>query len=673
VRVFELADGVERSYGVDCSPLPLGSSACAAMMCELAPGQTSTVHNHVESEIFVFLEGVGRVRDDDGEVEVTAGQGVELERFSNHMVQNLSDSQPLRFVGLYWLDEQATSTVDESQPSRTLIFSTPVTPNGDLHLGHLSGPYLAADIARRALARRGGVALHVTGRDDHQTYVAIKAASTDRSRDAVADAYAAAIRETLDMASIPVDGFIEPTRQGAYAQFAAEMVRRLYDAGHILAKTAPAFVGEDGCCLHEAYVCGGCPHCGADCDGNACEACGRPNQCVDLRDPVDRRTGRSVRVVEIERLYFRFEHFAGQLASVIKQTKLPAKVYALAQAMIDDGLPDICVSHPSAWGLPIEIDGFTDHVLYVWFEMAAGYLFSAARALAPDEDLWTGAAIALSGETEIVHAYGFDNAYYHALLFPAIYLALDIGLVPPAVHLVNELLDLDGEKFSTSRGHVIWAKELLQELPADVVRFGLALARPQGCRTNFSLDAFVRDANAILAGTVNGWLGSLRNLCGLGEASSPEPGAWLADQQAYYARVERFVDTCERALSIDGFAPHEAARELAGFAADSARFVASQQRLEAVVLGDGFNYLRTARALGLLGLRAFATMAAPIMPDTARRIERGLSLAGQADEPLCFEPLCFVQSGSMLDWDAMPCFETCDSALADRAGDPARS
>jgi methionyl-tRNA synthetase len=664
VRVFEVADESEKMYGVDCSPLPLGSSSGAAIMCELGPGQASTVHNHVETEIFLFLEGVGRVQDDDGEVEVKAGQGVEIGRFSNHTVQNVSDSRPLRFVGLYWLDESVKSALDTTNPSRTLIFSTPPTPNGDLHLGHLSGPYLAADIARRDLARRGGVALHVTGRDDHQAYVAIKSAATDLSCHAVADIYAAAIRETLDMASIPLDGFIEPARNGAYAEFVGEMVRRLYRAGHIIAKTTPALVGEDDSYLHEAYVCGGCPHCGADSDGNACEACGRPNQCVDLRHPVDRRTGGNVRVVEIERLYFRFEHFAEQLATVIKQTKLPAKVYALAQAMINDGLPDICVSHPSEWGMPVEIDGFTDQILYVWFEMAAGYLFWAARTLAPHDDPWTGASAALSGETEIIHTYGFDNAYYHALLFPAIYLALDIGLAPPSVHLVNELLDLDGEKFSTSREHVIWAKELLEEIPADVVRFGLALARPQGRRTNFLLEAFVRNSDDILAGTVNDWLRLLRDLCG---ASAPEPGAWLADQQAYYARIEQFVNMCERALSIKGFAPHEAARELADFAADSARFVGSQEGLRAVMVGNGFNYLRTAQALGLLGLRAFAMMVAPIMPDTAHQIQLGLSLADQGGCPVCFLP-----SGSVLDWDAMPYFEKCDRTLADRIGGPSR-
>jgi methionyl-tRNA synthetase len=661
VRVFDVADEREKHYGVDCSPLPLGSSSGAAMMCELGPGQASTVHNHVETEIFLFLEGVGRVRSDSREADVIAGQGVEFERFANHTVQNLSDDAPLRFLGLYWFSDSAKSAADATSPSRALIFSTPPTPNGDLHLGHLSGPYLAADIARRALVRRGGLALHVTGRDDHQTYVAIKSASTDLSCQAVADIYAAAIRETLEMASIPLDGFVEPARYGAYAEFVGEMVRRLYRSGHIVAKTAPALVGEDGSCLHEAYVHGGCPHCGADSDGNACETCGRPNQCVDLRDPVDRRTGGNVRVVEIERLYFRFEHFAEQLATVIKQTKLPAKVYALAQAMIDDGLPDICVSHPSEWGMPIEIDGFTDQVLYVWFEMAAGYLFSAARTLAPDEDPWIGAAAALSGETEVIHAYGFDNAYYHALLFPAIYLALDLGLVPPTTHLVNELLDLDGEKFSTSREHAIWAKQLLEELPADVVRFGLALARPQESRRNFSLEALVSDANTILAGTINNWFWSLRDFCGVGGCNAPEPGAWLADQQAYYARIERFVDTCERSLSIEGFAPHETAKELADFAADSARFISGQEWLQAVTVGDGLNYLRTAQALGLVGLRAFAMMAAPIMPATAHQIRIGLSLADHTGAPLCFLP-----SGSVLNWEAMPYFETCDRLSTDR-------
>src|SRR5258706_1715428 len=293
-----------RSYDLNCQDIDVGTAPFALASFEVPAGGQSRIHNHAEHEVFVILKGHGVVRCDEGETAVREGESIQLKPFAEHTIVNSSATEPLRLLSLYWMGKAGESLERAKDGRPALIFSTPPTPNGDLHLGHLSGPYLAGDIARRALPQRGRPSLHVTGRDDNQTYVANKAVASKTTCEQVCDVHADMIRSTLTKAHVPLNGFITPDRDGRYARFVSRFVDRLHAAGHIFAKTAPALVGEDGAYLHEAYVRGTCPHCGADSDGNACEACGRPNQCVDLINPVDKRTGGKVRVVQIERLFF---------------------------------------------------------------------------------------------------------------------------------------------------------------------------------------------------------------------------------------------------------------------------------------------------------------------------------------------------------------------------------
>jgi methionyl-tRNA synthetase len=170
---FPFFDSNAEAYGLRCRSIALGDAPVGCMMCEVGPGQQSRIHNHFEAEVFLFLHGAGVFLSDGRETMVGPGQSIVAKPFSNHVVRNDDAAAPLYFVSVYWdskpLEDGKTATCD------ALIFSTPPTPNGDLHLGHLSGPYLAADVYRRHLEQQGAHALHVSGRDDHQTYVMRKA------------------------------------------------------------------------------------------------------------------------------------------------------------------------------------------------------------------------------------------------------------------------------------------------------------------------------------------------------------------------------------------------------------------------------------------------------------------------------------------------------------------
>lgn len=455
---------------------------------------------------------------------------------------------------------------------------------------------------------------------------------------AIAETYAGAIRTSLAAADIAIDGFIEPKPNGLYADFVAEVVQRLLEADLIEARHAPVLLDDRGRVLHEAFVRGICPHCGSGADGNACEACGRPIGCAALLDPVDAITGRPAGRGHALRLHLLLSKLAPRLDVIIKELRFPARVYACAQGILDAGIPDIPISQPTPWGLEVRVAGFEDHVLYAWFEMAAGYLYGAARASDPKASdtagLWTAARRAFSREREVVHCYGFDNAWYHALLFPAIYTALD--LTPPRVHVVNELLDLDGSKFSTSRNHLILGQELLSEVPTDAVRFGLCLARPQETRADFRLRSFLRTANALFCEAIPTWILRLDALVAPHGRCAPEPGAWLPDHEAYLARIRALAEAAEAALAPDRFNPRSLAEILASFVDDSRRFCVAQGALS--VDGAQADYARTAAALGLMGLAAFGILAEPIMPGLASGMRAAVGAPSKPSAVLQFLP-----------------------------------
>ncbi|WP_414154242.1 class I tRNA ligase family protein [Pseudomonas sp. BNK-43-a] len=623
MKKINMFSPAKRFYNVHARAVELPGSNLNLMGCTLAPGEQSQAHNHFEDEIFVFTAGHGVVRTANESLQVTAGDAVHCQRFESHTVHNLSEDAPLQFHSLYW--DAGTANPVAVQPVRdTLIFATPPTPNGDLHLGHLSGPYVAGDVLKRVLAGAGAKAFYGSGRDDNQTYVVTCAAKEGRTAVDCAEHYAEAIRHTWGMFGIDMDLFITPDNQGAYADFVHQYVQRLHDKGLIYAKDTPVFVDDRGDALHEAFIHGGCPHCGESSDGNACEACGRPNQCVDLSQPRVKRDGRQPQLKIEPRLFFRLSALADELAQYVQTASMPAHVYQLCHSMLVQGLPDICISHRSDWGIRHRLPGFQDQILYVWFEMAFGYLWAAGELPVAGQDRLARAAQCYSGAMDIVHCYGFDNAYYHTLLFPAVYLAL--GLTPPGHHVVNELLDLDGSKFSTSRRHLIWGKDFLAEAGRDYARMALMLTRPEGVRSDFTVARISERINTLFAQQLSGWTESLQRSLARQAGKVPEPGAWLADHKAYYDELCQWMQSYRQAASLDSFSPRRMAEQVAQVIDRVARFGLAQVYLVDTGQGPWSNHARTAVALQALTARWLAHALAPLAPDLAQQLAEWLGL-----------------------------------------------
>jgi len=603
-KILNFKDYSDVIYGLKCCGFPLPESNVGVLSCSIPEGESSEGHNHFEMEVFVFLSGKALVTNGVSDIAVSAGDVVLFEKFSPHIIRNLSKTNAVEFISIYWSpNEENIDTQKEDLLTKSklpvIIFSTPPTPNGDLHLGHLSGPYLAADILARTLKKQREKVWHISGHDDHQTYVKYKADSEGRPVAEVAEIYSKSINNTWKDADIFMDGIITPDRKGAYADFLLEGVKKLYNKGLIYEKIEDAAFDSDGNYLHEVYITGICPHCGNGSDGNACEACGKPNICIDLVDYKVKSDGSEPIVKPLKRLYFRLSNFQNELNEYIRVANMPSHVFALCIDMLDEGLTDICISHPGDWGVHHSIDGFENHVVYVWFEMAFGYMWQAANTTNKNGDIWKRVQSVFNGSYEIIHTYGYDNAFYHTLFFPAIYLGLDKNFKIPSTHIVNELLNLEGKKFSTSRGHLILAKDLLSDLPSDYVRFISSYYRPEGIQSDFSLPVALTLLNDLFGNKLNNWVSILKHNV---YNDLPESGSWLDEQKIFYQLLLSYSSSLKINSSTKSFSPRVIARIMRNLIDDGDRFVQSQKFL---LVGDSLslqNYKRTSIALMASGL-----------------------------------------------------------------------
>jgi methionyl-tRNA synthetase len=490
--------------------------------------------------------------------------------------------------------------------SRTWITATPPTPNGDLHVGHMAGPYIAGDVLRRFLAADGVEVRYTTGLDDHQTYVPVRGAKDGgRKGTEVADHYGQSIVDTWAAAGVDFDRVVHPRRDAGYTAYVQDFFSRLHDGGHLVARTLPLPYCT-GCelWLYEAYVSGGCPHCGAGSGGNACEPCGRPNTCGDLTDPHCVLCGEPAELRDCERLFLPLEPFADLLIWFWDNVTMPPHLRVLCERMLDEGLPEIAVSHPGEWGVPVPVRGFTDQRIYVWLEMAPGYLLEHdADGATPD-----------SGPVQF---FGFDNGYFHAVLFPAVFAAYDPAIPLPAAFVVNEFYRLDGQKFSTSRRHAIWAHDALAETGADLLRYHVLADRPNGRQTSFSLTDL--DASRAALGRWNAWLSRLSGEVvaecgGVVPIEIPSGPGW----DLLHGRLARIADELREAYGVAGFDTRRAVAlldEVAALGDDFGHVHGHEQDRP-----DGAPVYRAALVAQLAVASALAAWAAPVVPDGSARL-----------------------------------------------------
>ncbi|GGV93013.1 hypothetical protein GCM10010230_02730 [Streptomyces narbonensis] len=373
----------------------------------------------------------------------------------------------------------------------TVIIAPPPTPNGNLHVGHIAGPYLAGDVYARYLRAIGRPVVFTTGTDDSQTYVVASAAKLRTTPQELCALSAKQIERTLEVMGISVDGFA-PFDDG-YRRTALDFLTALHATGKLRLRTGTfPYLESTGEFLMEGLVAGDCPVCLAESRGGLCEACGHPNNFSELINPrstIDPTEPVAFREAEI--LVLPMEEYREQLTAYHQSQGAGWRPHLvqLFKEVLSRPLPDFPITFPTGWGIAAPFPETPGQVLNAWAEGMAASMYCTWWA-GDDHAAATDEAWRAEHSARLVYFLGFDNGYFWGGTHLAMLMAHDGRYVLPDTIVCNEFYELEHEKFSTSKGHVVWAEDLVDEVPRDLIRFYLSLTCPENQRTNFSRAAF---------------------------------------------------------------------------------------------------------------------------------------------------------------------------------------
>lgn len=643
----------------------------------LAPGESTKPHAHQECETFFIARGNGVMSIGSERVPVEAGDVTFHQPFDDHRLTNTSESEDLLFLTVYWEDrdqwdkgERPAATEPVAGVRRALVTAAPPTPNGDLHVGHLAGPYLAADVHARFLRLQGVDATFALGSDDNSRWVVGMGESLGQGPEETAESFTDAIVDTLERAGIALD-FHRPNRSAHHRRLVQEVFRRLHEQGDLVEKEVPvAWCPNCDEMLFEYRVRGRCGHCGEGVAGHTCEGCGWPNTGGDLESPECTACGAPAEVRRVRRLVFPVARHADRLREAYRRIEMPARLRAFCEEILETGAPDFPVTQPGDWGIEVPVAGYEDERINVWFEIGPRYLAYAehlAEERAEELDGTGWAAYWKAPEARVVQFFGVDNSFYYGVLVPAMFMAFDPDVRLPAALVTNEFYRLDGQKFSTSRNHRIMGRDLVAEAPRDAIRYYLARTCPEREQTNFTREDFFATCRREL---VDGWQAWLRELAGrAAEAAggkAPATGDWTGEQHRFFQRLQALLDEAAEAYGAESWSPQRAVRALDEVVREARRFGSGQVHWRRAAETKG-EERRTAVALELLAAKVLALAAAPVMPEAAERLWRGLGYAEGPGSGSWQAALEWVPAGQDVSALGEPLFPGLEEALEERS------
>lgn len=385
------------------------------------------------------------------------------------------------------------------QFKRTLITTALPYANGPVHIGHLAGVYVPADIYARYLRLKGEEVLMIGGSDEHGVPITIRAQKEGITPQDVVDRYHAIIKDGFERLGITHDIYSR-TSSATHHEHASEFFRKLYDKGEFIEKTSQQYYDEQANqFLADRYITGTCPHCNNErAYGDQCESCGTSLAPTDLINPKSAITGNTPVLRETKHWYLPLDKYESFLREWILEghKEWKSNVYGQCKSWLDMGLQPRAVSRDLDWGIPVPVEGAEGKVLYVWFDAPIGYI-SNTKELLPDtwETWWK------SEDTKLVHFIGKDNIVFHCIVFPAMLKAEGSYILPENVP-ANEFLNLEGDKISTSRNWAVWLHEYLDEFPGkqDVLRYVLTANAPETKDNDFTWKDFqARNNNELVA------------------------------------------------------------------------------------------------------------------------------------------------------------------------------
>ena len=387
---------------------------------------------------------------------------------------------------------------------RTLVTSALPYANGPLHIGHLAGAYIPADIYVRYLRLKKKDVLFIGGSDEHGVPITIRARKEGVTPKDIIDRYHYLMKDTFEGMGISFDVYGR-TSSPTHEKLASEFFRKLYDEGKFIQKTSEQYYDEEAkMFLADRYITGECPHChNPKAYGDQCEKCGTALSPTELINPVSTVSGSKPVMKETTHWFLPLDRYQEWLEKWILEghKEWRPNVYGQCKSWLDMGLQPRAVSRDLDWGIPVPVEGAEGKVLYVWFDAPIGYISNTKELCDAHPEKGSWETWWKSDDTRLVHFIGKDNIVFHCIVFPSMLKAEGSYILPDNVPS-NEFLNLEDDKISTSRNWAVWVHEYLQDFPGkqDVLRYVLTANAPETKDNNFTWKDFqARNNNELVA------------------------------------------------------------------------------------------------------------------------------------------------------------------------------
>ncbi|MFC1987744.1 methionine--tRNA ligase [Chloroflexota bacterium] len=446
--------------------------------------------------------------------------------------------------------------------------------NGPLHLGHIAGAYLPADIFARYHRIKGNEVLMVSGSDQHGTPITIKAEQEGKKPGEIASRYHQQFLDSWQKLGISFDLFTA-TDIANHAEVTQDIFLSLIDKGYIYKSTmSQPFCPQCQRFLPDRYVEGTCPHCHTTgTRGDQCDACGQPINATELITPHCRICGTTPVVKETEHFFLKLSAFQDKLSDwASTQKHWRANVYNLTRRYLNEGLKDRAITRDIEWGIPVPVAGFEAKSIYVWFEAVIGYLSASKEWAKLNGDVEKWRSFWQGDETKSYYFIGKDNIPFHTLIWPAMLMGYNEILNLPYDVPANEFLTIEGKKISTSQNWAVWLPDYLSRYDPDPLRYVLSINMPETGDTDFSWREFVRRNNNELVATYGNLVNRVltftyRNFDGCvpvhGEPDGSSRDLLLLSKKAFHT-VDEYLSNChfKEAIKTAMSIAHEANRYL---------------------------------------------------------------------------------------------------------------
>lgn len=515
------------------------------------------------------------------------------------------------------------------QFKRTLVTTALPYANGPVHIGHLAGVYVPADIYVRYLRLKGEDVLLIGGSDEHGVPITLKARREGISPQDVVDKYHRIIKDSFKEFGISFDIYSRTSNKIHY-ETASQFFRTLYDKGEFIEKESEQYYDSEAQqYLADRYITGTCPICGKDgAYGDQCESCGTSLNATDLINPRSTISGSTPIKKSTKHWYLPLNKHEPFLRKWILEDhkEWKSNVYGQCKSWLDLGLQPRAVSRDLDWGVPVPVEGAEGKVLYVWFDAPIGYI-SATRELTPDwEKYWK------DKETRMLHFIGKDNIVFHCIVFPAMLKAEGSYNLPENVP-ANEFLNLEGDKISTSRNWAVWLHEYLIDFKdkQDVLRYVLTANAPETKDNDFTWKDFqARNNNELVAIFGNFVNRSMVLTQKYYDSKVPAAATLNTFDTETLESIGGIVNNVEEALK--NFKFREAVKEAMNMARLGNKYLADTEPWKLIKTDP--ERVATIMNIALQITANLAFLTEPFLPFTAQKLRNMLNL-GEADWSLC--------------------------------------